>query len=332
MKKRMFWAGILAVTLLPRVAMALVIGDPAPAFDVKEWVKGGPVQIKPGTNTYVIEIWATWSPASIASFTNLNALQKQYKDKGVVFVGISDESQDTVKDFVLHGEGTNMQYAVAADNERKTASSYMTSFKRSQVPAVFIVGTNGNLLWHGEPFRALAPALARITSAGYDIDKDQKSGLAFDHMAQYLSLANRGDSRTKGAGRQLLDSRTNNVPLLCDMAFRISTAPGLKTRDFDLANEALTQAERLAPTNSPQVVVARGIWLFRSGKTNEGITAVRQVIATAPLPQDRTNAMRYLRTMEMDLARGVRNTPPPRKKPGSGAETQPVVPGVTPPQ
>src|SRR5262245_32948076 len=37
-------------------------GDAAAALKIKEWVKGGPLDVKDGKNVYVVEFWATWCP------------------------------------------------------------------------------------------------------------------------------------------------------------------------------------------------------------------------------------------------------------------------------
>ena len=74
------------------------IGEPAAPLLVTEWIKGQPVEVKPGTNIIVLEIFTTSSLASRASITNLNALQKRFKGQGVVVVGVSDEPVNLIKD------------------------------------------------------------------------------------------------------------------------------------------------------------------------------------------------------------------------------------------
>src|ERR1035437_5175886 len=116
---------VLMSGLAPNIGLGGLIGDPAPPLVVKEWIKGQPVAIKPGTNIYVVEIWQSSIPACRACITNLNNLQKRFKTNGVVIVGISDEPVEKIKEFVLH-DGTNIEYVIAADDTRQTALSYMT--------------------------------------------------------------------------------------------------------------------------------------------------------------------------------------------------------------
>ena len=159
MMKHIFPIVVLMAVLAPNIGLGGLIGDPAPPLVGKEWIKGQPVTVKPGTNIYVVEIWDTSSLASRAAITNLNDIQERFKTNGVVVVGISDDPVETIKEFVQHG-GANIEYAIAADNQRKTALSYMTSVKQRGIPYTFVVGTNGNVLWHGHPLAGLNKAFS----------------------------------------------------------------------------------------------------------------------------------------------------------------------------
>jgi hypothetical protein len=297
MMKHKFPIVVLMAVLAPNIGLGGLIGDPAPPLAVKEWIKGQPVTVKPGTNIFVVEIWDTSSLASRASITNLNDLQKRFKTNGVVVVGISDDPVETIKEFVQHG-GTNIEYAVAADDQRQTALSYMTPVKQRGIPYTFVVGTNGNVLWHGSPFGGLNKVLEQITTGHYDAERAEKAEIAAHQMEQYLGLARRGDFRAKSSGAALLASRTNDVPLLCDMAYVIATVPRLPKRDFALAGEALDQAEKLESTNKASVEIIRAVWLFESGKHDAALTLATQALASAQSPMVKNNIQLLLRTME----------------------------------
>src|ERR1039457_3676874 len=203
---------VLMAGLAPSLAWGSLVGEPAPPLVVKEWIKGQPVAVKAGTNVYVLEIWSSSSLACRAIITNLNNLQNRFKTNGVVVVGISDEPVEQIKEFVLHEGGTNIDYRIAADDQRQTALSYMTPVKQRGIPYVFIVGTNGSVLWHGFP-RGLNNTLQMITTGKYDVEWFKKKEVADHQMEQYLSLARRGDFRSKSAGTNLLANRTNDVAL-----------------------------------------------------------------------------------------------------------------------
>ena len=292
--------------LAPGTGLGGLIGEPAPPLVVKEWIKGQPVAIKPGTNIYLVEIWGTSSLGNRVCITNLNRLQARFKTNGLVVVGISDEPADKIKEFIQHG-GTNIEYAIAADDQRQTALSYMTPVKQRGIPYAFVVGTNGNVLWHGHPLAGLNQALEQITAGQYDLEPFRKSEVAAHQMEQYLGLAQRGDFRAKEAGTALLANRTNDVELLCDMAYQITAAPRLAHRDFVLAGEALDQAEKLAVTNKAPVMTIRAVWLFESGKRSEGMALAAQALASAENPQNKAKVQMFLQVMEARLAAAQTN-------------------------
>ena len=289
--------GVLLVGLAPNTSLGFFVGEPASPLVVKEWVKGGPVEVKPGTNIFVVEIWNTTGVASRAAITNLNRLQNHFKTNGVVVVGVSDEPVETIQDFMQHG-GTNIEYAVAADLNRRTSMAYMEPAGQFAVPYAFVVGTNGNLLWHGHVLHGLDQAVAHIIAGVYDVDRGKKLDVAEHQMQQYLALARRSDARTRAAGMVLLAARTNDLDLLCQMAFEITTAPKIAKRDFALANVALNQAEKLAPTNSAQVMIYRSLWLFQGGKRDAGLLLATQAVACARSPEEKANVQSLLATME----------------------------------
>src|ERR1017187_2350645 len=200
MIKFVFPIVVLMACLVPKVGLAGLIGEPAPPLNVNKWIKGQPVEVKPGTNIYVVEIWETKAAGNRTSITNLNDFQRRFKTNGVVVVGISDEPAETIQAFLQH-DGTNIEYAIAADYKRRTSLSYMKPIGQRGIPYAFVVGTNGDLLWHGTPQRRLGEVLDLITSGRYDEDLAKKADLALHQMEQYVNLARQGGDRADIAGR-----------------------------------------------------------------------------------------------------------------------------------
>ena len=96
----------------------------------------------------------------------------------------------------------------------------------------------------------------------------------------------------------MLENRTNDMSLLCDLAFQIATAPKISKRDFALAGEALKQAEKLVTTNKSQVMITQAVLLFESGKLDEGLTLATQALASAKSPKDTNNIQSCISTMK----------------------------------
>lgn len=128
------------------------------------YVKGAPVKFEDG-KVYVVEFWATWCPPCKDSIPHLTQVQKQFKDKGVTILGVSNESLDTVRTFV-NQMGTNMDYTVAVDVMGKVDSGYMGAFGQDGIPTAFIVDSKGRVAWLGHPMAGLEDALEKVIANG----------------------------------------------------------------------------------------------------------------------------------------------------------------------
>ena len=112
------------VAVSPAIAQSLKVGDKAPAISVDTWAKGEPVTEFSSDNYYIVEFWATWCGPCIAGMPHVSELQEQYKDEGLVVIGVNIwDDPRKVKPFMQNGSGATrgksggdlMQYRVAVD-------------------------------------------------------------------------------------------------------------------------------------------------------------------------------------------------------------------------
>ena len=134
----------------------------AASLDGLTYVKGDAVTLEKG-KVAVVEFWATWCPPCKVSIPHLTEIQKQFKDQGVVVIGVSNESVDVVKGFVA-AQAKAMDYRVAVDSGGKVSAGYMRAFGQNGIPTAFIVDDQGSIAWVGHPMADLDAALAKVVA------------------------------------------------------------------------------------------------------------------------------------------------------------------------
>ncbi|MFW5652932.1 MAG: redoxin domain-containing protein, partial [Planctomycetota bacterium] len=149
---------------------SLMIGDPAPEIDVEHWIKGDEVSKFKDDNIYVVEFWATWCPPCRTSMPHLSDLQQKYKDQNVHILGISDEDETTVSQFLTSDDWPEKtQYTLATDPDRSVFRDYMTAAGKSGIPTAFIVGRDQKIEWIGHPMSMDEP-LQKVVAGEWDAE------------------------------------------------------------------------------------------------------------------------------------------------------------------
>jgi peroxiredoxin len=146
-----------------------------------------------GKKVVVVEFWATWCGPCRTSIPHLTELQKRFQERGVVFVGVSDEPAATIKPFVEE-MGDKMDYTVAADRERKTYMAYMDAFGQNGIPHAFVVDLEGRIVWQGHPMMGLDRVLDRVAAKTFDLAAERKRVEGQRRVKEYFEMALRGDN------------------------------------------------------------------------------------------------------------------------------------------
>jgi thiol-disulfide isomerase/thioredoxin len=286
---------------------AAKLGDPAAPLTIKNWVKGKPVDVTDGKNVYVVEFWATWCGPCRTSIPHLTEVQKKFRDKGVIFVGVSDEDVEKVKPFV-EKMGDKMEYTVACDDERKTSQGYMAAYGQNGIPTAFVVGKNGKVLWFGHPMAELEETLEQVLEGKYDLAAAAKRDAARAMTAEYKALSAEGDPKAKALGRELLKNAGDDVEALQQFAFTIAADARNEHRDFALANEALDKAEAKAGKDNPGLLGTRAIALFESGKQEDGLALAKKAVRLAKDDRERSTYERFVSVMESRMKAGAKGS------------------------
>jgi thiol-disulfide isomerase/thioredoxin len=182
------------------------LGAAAPALQIATWAKGKAVDLAAGKGkaVHVVEFWATWCPPCRASIPHLTELQNKFKDRNVIFIGVSDEPASTVKKFVAQ-MGDKMDYTVAVDKSRKTSEAYMEAFGVNGIPHAFIVDKEGRIAWHGHPMDNLESVLQAVLDGKHDLAASRKRDQAKKLYQEFfeLSLKDENPARADELARKL---------------------------------------------------------------------------------------------------------------------------------
>jgi thiol-disulfide isomerase/thioredoxin len=286
-------AGV-CVAVVP--ARAIEVGDPAPPLKINKWIRGGPVDLHAGRgkNIYVIEFWATWCAPCRQSIPLLTELQRKFKDKGVVVIGITSEpSAEAVARFVSN-MGDKMDYAVAQDDGQQTDAAYMRAFGLSGIPHTFVIDQQGRIAWHGHPLTGeLERVVQELVDGKYDLEKARQQAVRLRQLEQARSRAmpligryfqivgtSRDRARAEAAAKEFMPVIANDPLLLYTVARTIVLSRDLMQRDLVLAEQAVRRAHELDTKNpAPPELLARILW--ETGRKEEAVQMQKKAVALA---------------------------------------------------
>ena len=125
----------------------------APDFKLKDLTGNNIFMKQLRGNTVLLNFWATWCPYCRKSIPELVDLQKRYKNRGLVVLGISTESRRQANDKTL----------IAFKNEYKINYSILRADKdirqkyfhnrRMGLPTTFVINSDGKIAYVHVGFR-----------------------------------------------------------------------------------------------------------------------------------------------------------------------------------
>jgi peroxiredoxin len=137
--------GVLVVALVAVFGYAtrdgvIGVGDRAPDFSVR--TEAGPtVSLSDfGGKVLVLNFWATWCPPCIQEMPSLDQFAKQFRDSGVVVVGVSvDEDEAAYRRFLKQA---GVSFAMGRDPE----SAISDRFGTYRYPETYVINRDGKVL------------------------------------------------------------------------------------------------------------------------------------------------------------------------------------------
>lgn len=271
----------------PTVSAAL--GQPAAKLDGLTWIKGQPVTFQSG-KIYVVEFWATWCGPCKLSIPHLTKIQKQYQEKGVTVIGVSNEKNnlETVKEFVAE-QGDKMDYAVAVDTTGKVNSGYMEAYGQQYIPTAFIVDGTGKVVWYGNPLEDLEGVLAQVTAGTFDLAAYAKAKAEREALERqvktmvwdYIDAVRAGKpiDQTRPMAAKLIEIAPAGA--LNQMAWYLLTEIEEPYRDYPIALKMAEKANTLTGDKEAAYLDTYALALFKNNKIAEAIAVQTRAVELA---------------------------------------------------
>ncbi len=286
-EKRILWMamGVLAISTV--AAWAADLGDRAPTLKAATWIKGEKVDLAAGKGktVFVIEFFSTECDSCRQSIPLLTAIQKKFKDQGVVVVGITEAEAADAKSYVKK-TGDDLSFTVGMDRDGEISEEYLGDIGQRQSHLCFVVDKNGTVLWHGPPRMGVESALEQIVAGKYDLEQARKIAQAPDMVNDYFDLVADKDkaAKAKDIGNQILaaaafvPAQTTNL-----FAWKILTGEEVSnfnrdTRDLDLGMRAAKAAYDACEGLDPNIVDTYARAFFETGKVAEAIALEKKAI------------------------------------------------------
>lgn len=164
---------------------SLKVGDAAPAIKGAKFLTGGEVKSFDAGKVYVVEFWATWCGPCIQAMPHLAEMQSEYKDKGLVVVGITtkdpNNTAEKVAEFV-EKKGKKHGYAFAYCDSEETNDAYMKASGQDGIPCSFVVDKAGKIAYIGHPMElddVLPKVIAGTWRGQADLEEIKKADEEF---------------------------------------------------------------------------------------------------------------------------------------------------------
>ena len=93
----------------------------------------------------VIMFIATQCPVSNGYNTRMAQLYTNYKDKGVTFLGINSNVQESVDEIKDHAKSNKLDFIILKDQNNVIADKFDASF----TPEIYVLNSNSEILYHG---------------------------------------------------------------------------------------------------------------------------------------------------------------------------------------
>ncbi|MBS0196945.1 MAG: redoxin domain-containing protein [Planctomycetes bacterium] len=305
----------------PAPKPTLFPGDPAPALQIEDWLKGDKIAAFEPGKMYIITFWTTWSNASLSAFQTLNAVHRSYSSKGVTMIAVTSRDprnpEDKIRAYVKQ-EGGPILGSIGLDTERKTWNAYLSALGNRYIPCSVIVNGEGKIAYFGRPIM-LSAVLPKLMDGSWNVATDAKAALeaekSFESLRtrieadgddvltairefedahpfyggivaerKYIAQLKAGQQGALVTGAILFDryQKENNADGLNELAWRmVDPAAKVKVLDLELALRAAVEASRITNRRNASMLDTEARCWFLKGDVAKAIQTQKEAIANA---------------------------------------------------
>lgn len=172
---------------------ALRPGERATELDNLQWLNGQSFKIFDNQkvadqniikNLIIVEYWHSSDQASQLAIPVLVNIQKKYSDS-IKIIALSNEKENELLTFLQSPQGKTINYAIAIDPTKATINCFIENDNR--VPQVFVINSNGQILWRGHPLE-LENVIKKIQNNTFDLKKQQKISRLHNTLQSFIQL------------------------------------------------------------------------------------------------------------------------------------------------
>lgn len=142
--KRLFALASLLATLM--FGQEFKLGSPVTDFAVQD-LKGAPVQFSALRGPVTVVVFtSTTCPVSNAYNDRMNSVYREYSTKGVKFIFVNANQNESASDVALHAKSVGFVFPVYKDPDNALADR----FDAQVTPETYVIDSTGTLVYHGQ--------------------------------------------------------------------------------------------------------------------------------------------------------------------------------------